>query len=389
MTRLARRSHLPVDGQRIAVVSSGFADGPAQPLVRFFSENGVADVIFVSHPLTGEGPAEHRVDRYLAGVRQPQIVHARPNRPPFTYAFDPITPLHLPRVDTWIGFNCLATAQGLARRRVGLVQRVVHWNVDFVPDRFGNRMLNRLYTSLDRACCTRSNSRVELSQAALESRVQAYAMDPHGCPVEVIPMGTWIDAAPKATALNLDAPRVVFLGHLVERMGVPLLLDALAILVERGISLAADIVGGGPLLADLDRQCAGRGLSELVTRHGFVADFDDVAKILSRACIAVAPYQVDETSFSRFADPGKLKAYLGAALPILLTDVPPNAQELAQLGGAEILPDDAVAFANAIQGLLQNRQEWLRRHAAAQLYAQRFDWGHMFSHALPRLGISM
>ena len=71
-------------------------------------------------------------------------------------------------------------------------------------------------------------------------------------------------------------------------------------------------------------------------------DHRRVEELLAEASIAAAPSDPSETTFTRFADPGKLKSYLAAGLPIVLTDVPPNARELADEAGAELVPYDAV-----------------------------------------------
>ena len=381
------RRPVSVLGGTFVVVASGFADGPAQPLVRFLNEHGAARVTVLAHPLVAEGPGEHRVEEFINGQRSRRRVLKRPNKPPFTYLFDPVSPFHIKRADAWIGFNCLATGQGLLRRRLGFVRRVIHWNVDFVPQRFGRNAMTTTYEWLDRLCCVRSDGRVELSSAAMDGRIAAYNLADVGCPAEIIPMGSWNQHAPKTSAVSLDEPRIVFLGHIVQRMGLPLLLDVVEILRDRGRTIPVDVVGGGPELPSL-RQAAGqRALNDLITWHGFVSDFADVERVLAQATLALAPYETSEDSFSRFADPGKLKAYLGAGLPILLTDVPPNAGDLAERAGARVLPPDAVAFADAIERLVDDRTEWERCHAASLEYAHRFDWETMFSESLPRLGL--
>ena len=73
-------------------------------------------------------------------------------------------------------------------------------------------------------------------------------------------------------------------------------------------------------------------------------------------------------------DPGKLKAYLAAGLPIVLTDVPPNARELEAEAGAAVVPFDADAVADAVARLLDSPDGWRERHEAALAYAARFDW---------------
>ena len=124
-----------------------------------------------------------------------------------------------------------------------------------------------------------------------------------------------------------------------------------------------------------------------MTFHGYVADHRDVERILSHAAVGVAPYAQTDDTFSRYADPGKLKAYLAAGLPIVLTDVPPNAHELAAEAGAEIVHDDARALAAAITRALDSPEEWHARRAAALAYARRFDWSVLLGDALAKLDV--
>jgi glycosyltransferase involved in cell wall biosynthesis len=91
-------------------------------------------------------------------------------------------------------------------------------------------------------------------------------------------------------------------------------------------------------------------------------------------------------SFTRFADPSKLKSYVAAGLPILVTDVPPNAAELERDGGAEIVPDDPGEFAAAIERLLSDRTAWAARREAALGYARQFDWNNIVETALKAAG---
>lgn len=383
---LPDRRRIVLEGSRFVVASSGVADGPSQALSRFLVERGAREVWVVSHPLVAEGEPEHHVHEMVSGRRRS---FRRPNRPPLTFVFDPVTPLRLPEVDVWVGFNCLVTSQGLVRRRLRRVRRVVHWSVDFVPQRFGDSPLTRMYDRLDRWCITASDGRVELSAAAFRGRLEAYGLPPDAAPAEIVPMGSWLDETPSTTICALDAPRLVFLGHLVDRMGVPTVLDTVVDLRRRGVAVEADVIGGGPLLEPLRKRAAEIGVGDAVTFHGFVDDFSEVRRLLARGAIAVAPYEVDETSFSRFADPGKLKAYLAAGLPILLTPVPPNAAEIAAEGGATIVEPGSACFADAAAQLLADRGSWARRHQAALDYATRFDWDVLLAAALPRLGIDL
>jgi glycosyltransferase involved in cell wall biosynthesis len=182
--------------------------------------------------------------------------------------------------------------------------------------------------------------------------------------------------------------RVIYLGHLVARQGVGALLDAVALLHERGADVTADIIGRGPIEDELRARAESHGIASHVHFHGFVEDHTEVERILAGASIAVAPYDPAGDTFTRWADPGKLKSYLAAGLPIVLTDVPPNARELADRGAADIVAFRADDIANAIGRLLDAPDVWRARHTAARRVAAEFDWSTILPPVLSGLGIA-
>jgi glycosyltransferase involved in cell wall biosynthesis len=370
----------PIESSRFAIVGNGFAEGPAQALREFLLERGAQRVTTVLHPLVREGDTRHVITDEERGTPPRVRRIALPTRPPVTYPLDLFVPLRAPRADAWFGFNSLACARGLWARKRGHVEKVVYWCVDFVPDRFGSGPLTAAYDRLDRLCCRRADARFELSRAALEGRDARHRIPPAElAPARVVPMGAWLDRVPTAPESGHAARTAVFLGHLVERQGVRLLVDALELLDD----VRLEVIGRGPLEQEL-RSRAG----ERIHFHGFVEDHRDVERILAGASVALAPYEPDPQSFSRFADPGKLKAYLAAGLPIVMTDVPPNASQLAEHGGAELIPYSAEALAGAVERLLDSPAEWRRRREAALAMARDFDWPVIFDPALESIGFA-
>jgi glycosyltransferase involved in cell wall biosynthesis len=366
-----------------AIVANGFAEGPAQALRDYLLARD-ADVLTIFHPLTPEQGTHHVVTRYERGRQVlERVVNVRV-RPPRSYIVDPLVPLLPPRVNTWFGFNPLACARGLVARGLGRAGRVVLWSVDFVPDRFGAGTLpTRLYDRLDRLCCTRADARVELSASARDARDERHGIR-NGVPVHVVPMGAWLDRVPRTSPDAFAARRVVFLGHLVRRQGVDLLLEALALLD----GVKADVIGTGPLEHDLRSRAAALGLRDTVRFHGFVQDHREVERLLAEAALGIGPYREEADSFTRYADPGKLKAYLAAGLPVVLTRVPPNAEELAQEAGAELADGSHEALAEAIASGLADAERWCERRCAALEYVKRFDWEVLLSRLLAQLGVS-
>jgi glycosyltransferase involved in cell wall biosynthesis len=374
-----------IQNARFGIVSNGFATGPAQPLRDFLVERGAALVTTIFHPLMTIGEPDHEVKVWERGRLVHERVYHLPSRPPLTYPLDLLVPLWPPKVDLWVGYNALATWRGLEARRLGRAGQVVYWGVDFVRDRFGRNPVTGFYEWLDGHCCRRANARFELSEAARQARDRRHAERPLA-PSYVVPMGAWMERIPITRPDGEQARKVVYLGSLIPTQGGLKLMEALGILAAEGVPFTAEVVGRGPLEEQMKQRAAALGMADLVKFHGFVADDGEVAAILASGSVGMATYDPGVESFTRWADPGKLKNYIGAGLPIVLTDVPPNARELESEGVAELVEYDAPAIARAIRRVLDSHTEFEARRAAALRYRTQYDWARILTTALANMG---
>lgn len=376
-----------ISDSTFTIVANGFADGPAQPLRDYLLAKKAKKIIMINHPLVAEGSNKHLITTYKKGKQVAQKAYRLPNHPPYTFIFDPMAPIWVEASDAWFAFNNLAALKGLRQKKRGKTDKVYYWAVDFVPNRFGKNPMTTAYNWVDKKVCTEADGRIELAQTAILKRPEYLGLYKNKiAPALVAPMGTWLDRTPKTTPASWKNKKVVYLGHLVERQGVATLVNALAILIKNDPEITAEIIGGGPEGEPLRKLAKKLGISKQVTFHGFVKDHKDVESILASGTIAAAPYVNDKTSFTQFADPGKLKAYLGASLPIVLTDVPPNAKELEALGAAVVVEDNPDAVATGLNKLLSDKKAWELAQASASRVAKEFDWNNIMKTTLSKLG---
>ncbi len=377
------------DSSFFVAVNGAGPSPPASGLIDFLVRHRARRLTTVFHPLEPEHEPRHVITVYEPDA-EPRVRQVRlPSRPPLTYAFDPFVPLWPESVDCWFGFNNMACARGLVARRLGRATKTVYWAVDFVPDRFGDGVLTRLYDRFDAHCCRTADARVELSNAALEGRNARLALDPAtAAPAHVIPIGAWTDRVPTTPEDGWRARRVVYVGHLISRQGVGLMVEALDLLAQRGVEFEAEIAGSGPLEAELRERAARAGLDGRLRFRGFIADQRDVESFLASGSVALAPYDPTDNVLTQHADPSKLKAYLAAGLPIVTTDLPHNSDELAAKAGAQIIPFDAGALADAIERGLGDASDWRARRQAALEYSQGFDWETLLTKPLESLGFA-
>jgi len=168
--------------------------------------------------------------------------------------------------------------------------------------------------------------------------------------------------------------QIVFLGSLEERMGTEMLLPVLEQVRQRIPDATLHIIGDGPYRTLLEESVHTRGLEDSVVMHGFVESQGEVQIILCQSSVGVAPYVPSPDNFTQFADPGKIKAYVSAGLPIVLTAVPPNSQEMAERGFGLVRDYNAEQLAGACVDLMTNSSAWTSAHDAASKYASSFQW---------------
>lgn len=366
--------------QSFVLASNGRgADGNAEAMLEFLRREKVREIWVVKHPLmAGEPDTDlHSVEYFEHGVPKTKDSIRIPFRPPFTYALDFLLPL-LPRraVDWWVGFTNLNVLRGLAHKRVFGVKHIAYASVDYTPARFGSGAINRAFEWVDKRACLGSDELWPISLLSHEARLANLKIAPKGR-LNVLPMGAWLDRTETVSPENFEKKRLVFLGGLIEKQGVQGVLQALTHLPDWSF----DIIGRGDYEPALRALTNDLGLGSRVHFRGFIKSHEEVEHLLSEGTLAMACYIPEIASFSKFADPGKLKAYLAAGLPIVLTDVSPNAREVAEQGGGALTAYDPKSIARAVDSLAKDETTWRKNSEAAKRYIQEFDWNTIFGRA--------
>ncbi len=143
------------------------------------------------------------------------------------------------------------------------------------------------------------------------------------------------DAAPPAGPVR----RLLFVGLLVERKGVHLLLDALDLAARQGLpdQVTLTVVGDGPQRGALERQAQALGLTRRVRFLGYRSDVPD---LLAQSDAFVLPSLMEQ-------QPLVLIEALGAGLPTLATAVG-GVGDLVGDVGLLVTPGDRGALAEGL-----------------------------------------
>ncbi len=182
------------------------------------------------------------------------------------------------------------------------------------------------------------------------------------------------EEARKTLFLGLNGFTAGYTGHLYAGRGVELILELAA--RQPGINFL--VVGGEP--ADVTRlvgQCRSRGLSN-VCLTGFVPNAE-LPRYQAACDVLLMPYQGQVAASSggdiaRYLSPMKLFEYLACGRPILSGDLPVLREVLSPENAVLLPPEDAGAWAMALQELQADPQRRAALGEQARRSAAGYSW---------------
>ena len=361
-----------------------WAVGPAWALDEYLRERA-ADYLFIAHPLfPGDQPVYIR--RYRRGSMLGEVRHRSAARG-VRFLSDVL------RTVRWAGpgdsrrwfiagDNLLALA-GLWLRRRGRVSPVVLYSIDFVPRRFANPVLNWIYHRIDRFASSQVDAVWNAAAGIEQARRERDGHRPTA-PQLVVPVGASFKRI-KRYPLGRGRYQLAFLGHLLERQGVQLVIEAMPAIRAAFPESSLLVIGDGPYRPELEaiaRRCQVEGAVEFA---GYSNDHLMIEDRLAHSAIGVAPYRPDPESLSQFTDlPGKIKNYLACGLAVILTDVPQLAHTVEEAGAGKVVPYDRERLAAAVIDYLAHPDRLEEARLAAARMGERFDWDTVFNEAFER-----
>jgi glycosyltransferase involved in cell wall biosynthesis len=170
----------------------------------------------------------------------------------------------------------------------------------------------------------------------------------------------------------------------LEKQGLQIIIEALKDISIKIPDVKLIVVGTGPFEKDLKKIAKINKVDKYVEFNGYIESHEEVEKILSKAVIGLATYKPDPTSFTYFADPGKIKNYLAAGLPVIITDVPQIAHVIDNANCGILTGYNKEDVAVNIVNLLLNKEKLIKYSDNAKKFARRYDWNKLFSDVLSK-----
>jgi len=284
--------------------------------------------------------------------------------------------------DILVGMDGLCVLFGNVLRGLGRVRKTVFWAIDFVPqNRFRSAIKNWIYGAINSSSYHCADEVWDLSPRMAEARERFGRIRPKDRRSVLVPYGVWLDRIPRFSYDDCEQRTLVFMGHLLEKQGVQLVIGALPKILESVPDLKFKIIGDGQYRRALEELAARTGVAASCTFLGRIENIEELEKEIAASAVAIAPYARALDTWTMYADPGKVKTYLACGVPVLLTDVPWNAAEIVSAEcGLVISEDPADIMAKVLRVLDRKMNESMR--SKARHYAEGYAWSNIFESAL-------
>lgn len=382
--------------RKVTILTHYYADGPAQALKEYCLRREY-DIVFMAHPLFYQGKDKGSFcEIYRQGKLEKSIkLTILKKNSLIDYAIQFLRSIiwgvrYCRGSDVFVGANNLNASAGLAMRYLGVVRKAVYYVVDYTPKRFESKKLNAIYHWVENFCAVNCDETWNLSQRMIQVRQELHMNHRKAYGIQrIVPMGMWFNQMKRYGLGEINRNQIVFMGHILEKQGLQFVIDAVPLIIKRIPDFKFLVIGNGEYLDELKRRVCQLDLNKYITFTGFMEDHRDIEENISRSALAVALYLHGdkESNWTFYSDPGKIKAYLGAGVPVLLTDVPHNAQEIQRARCGKIITLKKEDIATTIIGLLMDEKTLAEYKKNAVMYSSRFDWESMFDDALGSVGL--
>lgn len=289
------------------------------------------------------------------------------------------------RFDIAIACENLSFVSVYPLRKLGIVKSVVYYTIDYVEDRFPNKILNWIYHTIDYASCKLSDRNWVVTRKQIDARQEDGFVLNKLSPFSVVPIGYDKGEIKLTETLDVDPNRVIFAGGLLENSGPQLAIQALPYLIKKFPKIKLIIAGGGNYENKLKNMAKSSKLLRHIQFLGYIENYYDLVKIIAQSAIGLAPYVPNPNNLSFYSDPSKLKLYLMCGVPVVTTNVTTLALEIKKYKAGEVIDYNEKQLAQAVIKILKNKYTYSGYRKRALLLSNKYDINKILDHAFKNI----
>jgi len=372
--------------KNLVIVAHKFVTQPDDDLIHYLKEKKYYNIMHIQHSFSdapdrcsyytwykrGQVYKEFRTNDYRD--RNEVIVYLKE----FFYTLKWVKESRI-KWDIYIGMDGLCVYWGNLLRLLRRVKKTVFWAIDFVPEnRFRSKIQNIIYHFINKKGYKKSDEMWDLSPRMAEARDKFLGINKNAYRMHrVVPYGVWTNRIKKYSYNECEQNTLVFMGHLLEKQGVQLIIKAIPEIIKYIPDFRFKIIGDGQYKDNLIALANHINVTRYCDFKGKIDDHKDLENEIAKSCLSIAPYIKELDTWTYYADSGKVKTYLACGVPVLLTDLPWNAAEIEENLCGKIISENPIDISCCIITFMDSQKNQLYRDNAIN-YSKRFNYEHIF-----------
>ncbi len=269
--------------------------------------------------------------------------------------------------DYVIAEDSLLAFTSILLRALGKVRHVIFYShgVDFT--RFSAAWANHLYQALDRFSARRSDYNWSLSQNMFPIRKRQGITEDR---LFWIPSSLPIDILPRKTFVKNHS--LIFLGVINDKNGVGILPEIIMEIKKKVPDVRLDVMGEGDMKKELVQRIKDLGLTKHIRMLGNL-EFRDFKDRMTNYRAGLVTYKYSEVNLIPTSDSMKMRVYLAAGLPVVLTKGFIFSDEVVKHDLGYAVGYDAKAFASPLVRILTDDSLSRTLRTKALAYSKSMD----------------
>lgn len=277
----------------------------------------------------------------------------------------------------------LSTTILLPWRLLRIVEKIVYYSIDYTPKRFNSTLLNNIYIGIDKFSVLFADKSWVVSAPIRSIKEKYWKLFEN--PIEIVPIGIDINNIQVTPINKKDRFHLFFFGTLYEKQGLQLIIESLPLIIKKFPKIFLSVAGTGDYSDELKHHVKKLGLENKVKFLGFFKNINDVYKLMTKAGIGLATYTPTKDNFSYYADPTKIKMYLGCGLPVLTTKVPPINKLIKKEKAGEVVEYEVNSVVDAIEKMVKDKLTFNNYAKNALLLSKSYNISQILSKAISNL----
>ncbi|MGB9637230.1 MAG: glycosyltransferase [Microgenomates group bacterium] len=282
--------------------------------------------------------------------------------------------------DLFIGSDCLNAFTGIILRAIGVVSKVIFYEHDYSPERFANWTLDAIFHYINGFSARHADIVWDNPPNLLEMRKKQRAdlkkviRVPHGVDlskIKILPLS------------KIQRKTLVYIGYIDQNKGLQLVVKAVKKLTRKIPDIKVSVVGSGHYEPKIRHMVKKLKLEKYFHFFGFTSH-DWTLGYVPSCALGLAPYLNRSKSTFRFAEPLKVKDYLGCGLPVIITKVPDIAKEIEKKKLGMVIRYNTDELAGAIFKLLTDDKFYRECRRNVLAYSKNISWNYTFDQAFAK-----